>query len=115
MQSELRYILETLAQGRHPERKDVEPIVKIFPKPAFLDELDHVAIGSRDQAEIDLYRFFRADRIDLACLQGAQQLDLRIQGQLANLVDEQGAAVGLLKRADPLVDRARKGTPLVAE
>ena len=59
--------------------------------------------------------FFRTNRIDLARLQGAQQFDLRVEGQLANLVEEQGAAVGLLELAGPLVDRAGKRAPLVAE
>src|SRR5262245_16370693 len=115
MQGELRYILTTLAQGRHPERKHVEPIIKILAEPAFLHELDHVAVGGRDQAEINLYGFFGTDRVDLSRLQGAQQLHLRVEGQLADLIEEQGAAVGLLELADPLVDGARKGSPLVPE
>ena len=36
-----------------------------------------------------------ADRIDLAVLQGAQQLHLGVERQLADLVEEQRAAVGL--------------------
>src|SRR6185295_2073924 len=68
MQGELRHVLETLAQGWDPERKHVEPIVEIFAEPTFLHELDHVAVGGRDQAEIDLYRFFGTDWVDLSRL-----------------------------------------------
>src|SRR6185295_3271335 len=68
-----------------------------------------------DQTEIHMYGSFRTNRIDLPRLQGAQQLDLRIERQLANLIEEQGAAGGLLELANSLVDRARKGAPLVAK
>ena len=76
-------------------------------------------IMSRLVAEIrrkfDLDRPLGADRIDLAVLQRAQQLDLRLERQLADLVEEQRAAVGLLELADALVDGAGEGALLVAE
>ncbi len=38
--------------------------------------------------------------LDLAGLERAQQFDLRVERQLADLVEEQGAAVGILESAD---------------
>ena len=48
-----------------------------------------------------------ADRIDLALLDRAQQLHLRVQRQLADLVEEQRAAMGLHELADMPLGRAR--------
>src|SRR5262245_7322526 len=112
---QLRHIVEAVAQRRHPDREDVEAIVEVLAELAVLDQLDHVAVGGRDQAKIDLLRLLGTYRIDLAILQGAQQLDLRVEWQLAHLVEEQRAAVGLLELADALVDGARERAPLMAE
>ena len=65
--------------------------------------------------KLTLTGFFAADRIDLAFLQRAQKLDLRFERQLADLVEEQRAAVGLLELADAAVDGARERALLVAE
>ena len=59
--------------------------------------------------------FAAADRLDLALLQRAQQLDLRRQRQLADLVEEQRAAVGLDELAGVLFGGAGEGALLVAE
>ena len=56
-----------------------------------------------------------ADRLDLALLQRAQQLDLRGRRQFADLVEEQRAAVGLDELAGVLVGGAGEGAFLVAE
>ena len=107
--------LEALAQRRHPDREHVEAVVEVLAELAVLDQLDHVAVGRRDQAEVDLDRLLGADRIDLAFLQRAQQLHLRVERQLADLVEEQRAAVGFLELADALVDGAGERALLVAE
>ena len=56
-----------------------------------------------------------ADRLDLALLHGAQQLDLDVERQFADLVEEQRAAIGLDELADMLVGGAGEGALLVAE
>ena len=56
-----------------------------------------------------------ADRIDLAVLQGAQQLHLGVERQLADLVEEQRALIGFDEFADALLDGAGEGALLVAE
>ena len=112
---EVRHVLEALAQRRHPDREHVEAVVEVLAELAVLDQLDHVAVGGGDQAEVDLHRPLGADGIDLALLQRAQQLDLRVERQLADLVEEQRAAVGLLELADAPVDGAGERALLVAE
>ena len=56
-----------------------------------------------------------ADRVDLALLERSQKLDLDVEGQFADLVEEQGAAVGLLELAQVLVGGAGEAALLVAE
>ena len=56
-----------------------------------------------------------ADRLDLVLLNGTQELHLRRRWQLADLVEEQHAAVGLRELADMALGRAGEGALLVAE
>ena len=56
-----------------------------------------------------------ADALDLALLDRAQQLGLQVEPQIADLVEEQRAAVGQLELADALLQRAGERALLVAE
>ncbi len=56
-----------------------------------------------------------ADALDLVLLEDAEQLGLGFQGELADLVQEQGAPVGQLEAADAPGDGAGEGPFLVAE
>src|SRR5581483_1865721 len=68
-----------------------------------------------DQAEIDLDRLLAAHGIDLAFLKGAQQLDLRIERKLADLVEKERALVRLDELAGTLLGRSGKRALLVTE
>ena len=57
----------------------------------------------------------RAEPLDLAGLQHAQQLDLDLLGELAHLVEEERATVRQLEPAGPHRGRAREGAALVPE
>ena len=95
-------------------RKDVEPVIEILAKPPGLDHLDHVAVRGGNQADVDLDRTPCADRIDLALLNGAEQLHLDVERQFRHL-EKQRAAVGLLELADMAASGAGEGALLVAE
>ncbi len=56
-----------------------------------------------------------ADAVDLALLERAQQLRLQPRMHLADLVEQQRAAVRLLELADAAGDGAGEGALLVAE
>ena len=56
-----------------------------------------------------------ADALELALLEHAQQLGLGLEGHLADLVEEERAAVGQLEAADASVDGAGERALLVAE
>ena len=72
-------------------------------------------MGGRDQPDVDLDRRARADRIDLAVLHRAQQLDLHFRRQVADLVEEQRPGMGLDEFAGVLFGSARESALFVAE
>ncbi len=101
-------ILLAPAQRRNGDREDVQPIVEIFAEPALANLGDKVLICGRDEAHIHLLRLTRPDRLDLALLDGAQQLDLYVERKIADFVEKEGAAVGIDELAAVLFARARK-------
>ena len=115
MAHQVRDVLRPLAQRRHRDRKDVQAVEQVLAETALLHVVDQVAVGGRDDAHVDLDRLARADRLDLALLDRAQQLDLRGRRQLADLVEEQRAAGGLDEFAGVALGGAGEGALLVAE
>ena len=79
--------------------KDVEPVVEVLAELAVGDQLLEVAVRRRDHAHVDANGLAAADALELALLQHAQQLDLHVQRHVADLVEEQRAAVGELEAA----------------
>ena len=73
------------------------------------------AIRCGHDADVDLAGVILADSPHLAFLQHAQQLRLGAGGELADLVEEERALIGVLEEAWPLNDRAGERAPRVAE
>ena len=73
------------------------------------------AVGRGDDPRVDAARQVLADPPDLAVLEHAQQLGLGARRQLADLVEEQRAAVRLLEQPGALGDRAGERAAGVAE
>ena len=96
---EQRDVAGPVAQRRQRDREDVEPVVEILAELAVGDQLLEIAVGRRHHAHVDLDRLGAADALELALLQHAQQLDLHVERQVADLVEEQRAAVGQLEAA----------------
>ena len=80
MPGQRRDIRGPLAQRRHRDRKNMQPIEQVLAEAAGFDVGDQVAIGGRNEPHVDLDRLARADRLDFAFLDGAQQFDLRGAG-----------------------------------
>ncbi len=97
---EERDVLPAVSQGRHVEGKDVQPVVEIGPEPAGGNRLLEIAVGGRDETNIDRDRLCGAEAFDLAGLQHAKQLHLELFGKLPDFVEEDRAAVRQLETAD---------------
>ena len=99
MPDQVGHVLDALAQRRQPQRHDVEPVEQVLAEQALLDQDAQVLVGGGDDAHIGLDRGAPADRGVLALLQHAQQPGLRLHRHVADLVEEQRAAFGLLEAA----------------
>jgi hypothetical protein len=103
------------AQRRQLDVHDVEAIIKVLAEAALADVLGEVAVGGGDEAHVDLDRLAAADALEGPLLQHAQQLHLHGGRDLADLVEEEGAAVGLLEATLASAVGAGEGALLVAE
>src|ERR1700735_1281376 len=108
-------VVLALAQRRHVDRKDAEPIVEILPKPPRADQAFEVAIARRNNPDVDPPGRVGADRLKFAVLQNSQQLGLHRQRQLAYFIQKKSAAVGQLKAADSISQRPTECALDVAE
>ena len=95
--------------------EDLQPIEQILAKVATLHRLPQIAVGRGHDADVRLEQPGAAEPLELALLQDAQELGLRRQAHLADLVEEQHAAGGQLDLARLGLLRAREGATLVAE
>ncbi len=91
--------LGAVAQRRDDDRKHRQAVVEIFAKGLRLDHGWQVAVRRGDDADVDAHGPLAADAHHFAVLHHAQQAHLRGEGELADLVEEQRAAVGLLEPA----------------
>ena len=74
-----------------------------------------VAPRRREDADVDALPSAGADALHLAALDRAEELGLERRLELADLVEEERAAVGLLEDAAVLRQRSGEGAALVAE
>ena len=92
-------ILPALPQGRQGDMNGVDSIVKILPEPALADQLLQVHIRCTNQPDIHWNGLCAANTHDAPVLDHPKQLGLQVQRNIANLIQEERAAVGLLKLA----------------
>ena len=104
-----------VAERRELDADDLEPVVRSWRNVPGGDRLGQVAVGRRDQPDVHLDRLVGPDPDDLARLQHAEQLDLGRERDVADLVEEQRAAVGVLEPALALAVGAGEGPLDVAE
>src|SRR5262249_18085197 len=108
-------LFAALAQGRDLEVHAVQTKEEVAAKAAGGDLGFEIAVGGGDEAQVERARRKGADAGDLAGLDDAQELDLQAHRQLADLVEEHGAAVGALEEAGLVAAGAGEGAALVAE
>jgi hypothetical protein len=108
-------VVRSLPKWRYRDREDVQTIVEIVTKTLRSNHSAQITVRRGDDAYVDLERACPAEALELVLLQHAEELRLQLEGDLADLVEEQRATVCELETADPLCDRAGERATLVAE
>ena len=95
-----RDVLAAVAERRDDEVDDVEPIEEVFAELPLPDALAEVAVGGGNDAHVQTHRgVVGADLLQLAGFEEPQQHALHAQGHLADLVEEDRAAIAHLELA----------------
>ena len=108
-------VVAALAQRRHDDRKHVEPEKQILAEFARAGARLEIAMSGRENADVGTALLAAADALENALLENAQQLHLHVDAHVADLVQEQRAAVGELEAPNARGQRAREGAFLVTE
>jgi hypothetical protein len=108
-------VFEALAQRREAQREHVEAVVEILAEAALGDRAGEVDVGGGEDADVDPDGAVAADGLEGALLQDAQQLGLGVDRELADLVEQEGAAVGHLEPAGAVLGGPGEGAADVAE
>ncbi len=108
-------VLGALAEGWEGDGELAESIEEVFAEETFGEHLFEVAMGGGEDADIDGEDLVAADAGDDAFLEDAKELGLGGKGEVADLVEENGAALGLFESADAACDGAGEGAAFVSE
>ena len=92
-----QHIVATLAQGRNLDREHRQAEVQILADLTLVHSLFEVAVRRRYDASVDVKRLRTADTLELLLLEGSQDLGLEREWQIADLVEEERAAMGQLE------------------
>ena len=95
MRGQVQDVLRARAQGCDVEADDVQAVVEVGAEAAGRDLQLQVAVGGGDDAHVHGASGPAADRGDVLLLHEAQEAALRLERQLADLVEQQRAVVGL--------------------
>src|SRR5262249_45221627 len=94
---------------------DCESMKQVVAEPTELDLAIEVPARRREDPNVDADRLLAADPTELASLDRAEKLGLQRELEIADLVDEERAAVRLLEHADVLLHRTGECSALVSE
>ncbi len=93
-------IFLSLPECRQGDMNGIDAIIQILPEPAFTHQLLQIHIGSANQADIDGLRLIAAHPYDAPVLNSTKQLRLQVQRNIADFIQEQRPAIGLLELAN---------------
>ena len=100
------HVFDPLPQRRHMKRDHIQAVEQIFAEIAALDFLFQILVGGGDHAHVHLNGFRGAHRLKALLFERPQNLGLRLERHVADFIQEQRSAVGLLQLADFVVARA---------
>src|SRR6478609_3016931 len=92
-----------------------EPVVKVLAETSVRGHRVEILVGRAHDASVDGDRLTPTNSFDHALLKEAQQLDLKRQRDVADLVEKEGTRLRQLDLADVGFNRARESAAFVAE
>src|SRR5262249_31295643 len=110
-----RNVLAPLAQRRQVDGEDAQAEEEVLAEAAGLHLFPQVFLRRRDDARVELDRRSRADALEHALLERAEQLRLQLPRQVVDFVREQRAAARRFQKAGSLLVGASERAALVAE
>ena len=110
-----QHVLFALAQRRQLDREHVEPVEQVLAELAAAHRQLQIPVRRGDDARVGAQHTRPAEPLELPLLQHAQEFRLHRQAHLADFVEEQRAAAGLLELTGLALRRARKRAALVPE
>jgi len=110
-----RDVFRTLPERRQRHGQGSDPIEKIAAKQAFFDHFIEVFVGSSNQSEITAYFGPVSQWTKTSFLKNPEKFLLHRQWQLTDLIEKQGAAIGLLDKTFPWCIGAGKGALFMPE
>ena len=109
------HVVEAVAERRHVELHHLEAVEEVAAEGAVAYRLFERSVRRGDHAHIHLDRHVPAHALERVPLQHAEELRLRAERHLADLVQEDGAVVGGLELPDHALGRAGERPLLVTE
>src|SRR5262245_54310121 len=108
-------VFPSLPQRRQSNNGFRQAMVKVLSKSSLFESGLEIAVSCRQHAHIYWDRFLAAYALDHPVLQNAQQFRLSAGTHVANLIQENRAAVGLFEPANAACLGIDKRTGLMAE
>ena len=110
---QVRDVLGARAQRGQLDANDVQAVIQVLAEQAAHHPLLQVLVARGDDAHVDADRGLAPDTVELALGEHPQQAGLQRRRHVADLVQEQRAAVGLLEAPAALRVRPGEGAALV--
>ena len=88
----MRDLLAPIAQRRHVDPDHAQAVEQVLAELSVSHALLEIGVGRGHHADVDPLRTRIADRQNLTLLEESQQFGLHVEGQVADLVEEERAA-----------------------
>ena len=105
----------SFAERRQFDGERIEPVEEVLPELAGSGQVGEVLVGRGQDANVGLDRLVAAHAFELLILKDTQDFGLSGGRHIADFIEKERAAVGLLELADALAVRAGERSLLVPE
>ncbi len=97
------------------QRKDIDSKKEVLAKIVCGNQFFKVAVGSRDDPDVHRNGAVVPDPLDFLVFQDPQEFNLQRRGDITDLVEQQGTAMGGFEAADPGLVRTGESTLYMPE